>query len=129
MIDQGVLWMDEAAARYGHKSLYTLVCLIFLVLFGSGVFRCAHSKHMIILAGPQRKKRKTDVSGDPSVPRFNALVFSVDLLVPFLRLNMRDHWVISANARGGYMFYSWLHSIAGWFLSAIFLAQVTGLMH
>jgi hypothetical protein len=80
-------------------------------------------------------------AGDPLVG-LNPLLYSLDVFLPFVNLHQEHYWWPdeAASGRGnlaglsllvdGRMLrcYLWLQIIAGWLLSAIFIAGVTGLM-
>jgi hypothetical protein len=65
-----------------------------------------------------------------SHPRFNALVYSADALIPVVSLEMQSYRIpddttpFGAVARG----YLWLHIAAGWFLSLLAVAGFSGLI-
>ncbi len=70
------------------------------------------------------------------------LLYSLDVFLPFVNLHQQHYWWPDAEAKGectiaGYpirvegslvLYYLWLQIIAGWLLSAIFIAGVTGLI-
>ncbi len=74
--------------------------------------------------------------------RLNPLLYSLDVFLPFVNLHQEHYWWPDADAHGEYMIlkrkirvaggtlriYFWLQIIAGWLLSAIFIAGVTGLL-
>ncbi len=64
-------------------------------------------------------------------PTFSAWAYSIDAFIPFLDLVLEHYWIPNANA--GWCgcllrIYLWIHIIAGWFLSTIFLTAVTGII-
>jgi hypothetical protein len=81
-------------------------------------------------------------SGDPMVG-LHPMLYSLDVFVPFVNLRQEQHWWPDETAsgectifglkipvRGSVLrYYLWLQVIAGWLLSAIFVAGVTGLIH
>src|SRR4029077_2660157 len=70
------------------------------------------------------------------------LLYSFDVFLPFVNLHQEHYWWPDATASGKYTvlgrsitvrgrvlrYYLWLQIIAGWLLSAIFIAGVTGLL-
>jgi hypothetical protein len=80
-------------------------------------------------------------TGDP-VGSLSPLLYSLDVFVPFVNLHQEHYWWPDDAATGEYRIfgwkfgahgsllrrYLWLQIIAGWLLSAIFIAGVTGLI-
>jgi len=74
--------------------------------------------------------------------RLSPFLYSIDVFVPFVNLHQEHYWWPDADAAGQLAIlgrkirisgrwmrrYLWLQIIAGWLLSAIFIAGVTGLM-
>jgi hypothetical protein len=66
----------------------------------------------------------------------------LDVFLPFVNLHQEHYWLPDADARGACVifgraisvrgsvlrYYLWLQVIAGWLLSAIFIAGITGLI-
>jgi hypothetical protein len=63
-------------------------------------------------------------------PEFNALVFSIDTLIPFVDLHQETYWEPASDGwvGGGFRFYLWLHIIAGWVFTTVAVAGFTGLI-
>lgn len=80
-------------------------------------------------------------SGDPTAG-LNPLLYSLDVFLPFVNLHQEHYWWPDATVTGecallgrditirgwALRYYLWLQIIAGWLLSAIFVAGVTGLI-
>jgi hypothetical protein len=84
----------------------------------------------------------------PTYPRFNALVYSLDVFLPFVDLNQVCYWIpgekptkprISRNCLmhiGPYSLkasavlhaYLWFQTLAGWTLCTLLAAAVTGIV-
>jgi hypothetical protein len=74
--------------------------------------------------------------------RLHPFLYSLDVFLPFVNLNQRNYWWPDAEASGDFQvlhrqvrlrgstlrYYLWLQILAGWLLSAIFVAGVTGLI-
>lgn len=75
-------------------------------------------------------------------PAFQFITYSIDAFVPVVDLHQSKYWLPNAN-KGGmlyetkwfeihsgglFLFYLWLHTIAGWVLSTLFVAGLTGLV-
>ena len=65
-----------------------------------------------------------------SHPRFNALAYSADALVPVVSLEMQSYWIPDdAHAFGRFARgYLWVHIAAGWFLTLLAVAGFSGLI-
>lgn len=65
-----------------------------------------------------------------SYPRFNAIVYSADTLLPVISLEMQNHWIPDSNHRIGAAarVYLWFHIAVGWALSLLAVAGFSGLI-
>ncbi len=65
-----------------------------------------------------------------SHPRFSALAYSADALVPVVSLEMQSYWIPDDEKPFGAFarFYLWLHIAAGWFLTLLAVAGFSGLI-
>ena len=75
-------------------------------------------------------------------PAFQFIIYSIDTFVPVVNLHQSKYWLPNANkgkmlcetrwfkihSGGLFLFYLWLHTIAGWVLSTLFVAGLTGLV-
>jgi hypothetical protein len=80
--------------------------------------------------------------GDP-LAGLHPLLYSLDVFLPFVNLHQEPYWWPDETSSGDCEIagrkvsvrgsilrtYLWLQIIAGWLLSAIFIAGVTGLIH
>jgi hypothetical protein len=77
----------------------------------------------------------------PEYPKFNAFVYSLESFTPFLKLGESENWMINANqgapvgvwnfqTRWGSLlrYYHWLHIIAGWVLTTLWVGGLTKLV-
>jgi hypothetical protein len=74
--------------------------------------------------------------------RLSPLLYSLDVFLPFVNLHQEHYWWADGDADGHFAIlgrrihvsgrvlrrYLWLQIIAGWLLSAIFIAGITGLL-
>lgn len=74
--------------------------------------------------------------------KLSSLLYSLDVFVPFVNLHQEHYWWPDADAEGQFAIlgrnirvsgrmlrrYLWLQIIAGWLLTAIFVAGITGLL-
>ena len=74
-------------------------------------------------------------------PEFHAAVYALDTFVPFVNLHQETYWIPDAergpsiNAFGWEVSwgavaraYLWFHILAGWIITALFAASLTGLV-
>jgi len=66
----------------------------------------------------QMKPRQGD-----DYPKFNALLYSVDLFVPFLEIHQESYWMLSGTACKWIKIYKIAHVIFGWMVLALFAAS------
>ena len=63
-------------------------------------------------------------------PRFNPYVYSADALIPVVSLEMQSYWIPDDSVPFGAFarFYLWVHIVAGWFLTLLAVAGLSGLI-
>ena len=123
---------------YGHRPLLALLWSLVVVLIGSGVIVAANRMGLMRETWPENAPAKSS----DRYERLSPFLYSLDVFVPFVNLHQEPYWWPDADARGevslfNHRFrisgralrrYLWLQIIAGWVLSAIFVAGVTGLI-
>jgi hypothetical protein len=124
---------------YGYQPLRAIVWSFAVVVFGSLVVAIGKGAGVMRFKWPDRTPPP---SGDP-MAGLHPMLYSLDVFVPFVNLRQEQHWWPDETAsgecdifglkipvRGSVLrYYLWLQVIAGWLLSAIFIAGVTGLIH
>jgi hypothetical protein len=102
---------------------------------------------MVTLGARARVMRATWPDAPPTseavaYEKLHPLLYSLEVFLPFVNLHQERYWWPDANAHGDCIvlgrglrmsgavlrYYLWMQVIAGWLLSAIFVAGVTGLM-
>ncbi len=66
-----------------------------------------------------------------SYPRFNAIAYSLDTLLPVVNVEMQEYWIPDETKEPHGLFariYLWLHIGVGWALSLLAVAGFTGLV-
>ena len=143
----GVLW---AFLAYGHRPFRALGWLAGMWLLGAVLFGVAHgddgvkpnnafilSKPEWAQCGPEGERRGDQAStldcwrAQPEAagyPAFNALLYSLDTLVPVVDLEVQDYWVPDAAVAGWARWYLWGHIAMGWFLALLAVAGFSGLI-
>lgn len=122
---------------YGHRPLLAIWWSLAIVLLGCGVVR------MGMRAGVMRRTYPENApSNEDSYEPLHPLLYSLDVFVPFVNLHQEHYWWPDSDSSGEFVLagirlklrgstvraYLWLQIIAGWLLSAIFIAGVTGLI-
>jgi hypothetical protein len=128
----------KATIGYGHRPLLTVLWSMVVVLFG----------WLIVTLGMRAGvMRQTWPEASPEAragpyEKLHPFLYSLDVFLPFVNLNQRSYWWPDAEASGDFAvlhrtvrlrgsalrYYLWLQILAGWLLSAIFVAGVTGLI-
>jgi hypothetical protein len=123
---------------YGHRPLLAIIWSLGVVLVGWVAVLIGKRAGVMRLTWPETTPLP---SGDPSA-ELNPLLYSLDVFLPFVNLHQEHYWWPDTVANGicvilglripcngGWLrIYLWLQIIAGWLLSAIFIAGVTGLL-
>jgi hypothetical protein len=132
--------MYWATVGYGYSPWWAIFWVTGMILIGRRIFRRGFDRGLFAPA-------KTEASGGSvvtvphSYPKFNALVYSLETLVPFLTLRQNEYWLPNANAgqevRIGFVrftlgarlrWYLWFHILVGWVLASALVAGVSGLL-
>jgi hypothetical protein len=123
---------------YGHRPMLTIMWSALVVLLGWGLVRIGSG------AGVMRRTYPENTPS-PAADRYEdlyPLLYSLDVFLPFVNLHQEHYWWPDGRATGEVTMlggripvrgsllrsYLWLQIIAGWILSAIFVAGVTGLI-
>src|SRR5215472_2093085 len=123
---------------YGHRPMLTIMWSALVVLLGWGLVRIGSR------AGVMRRTYPENAPS-PAADRYEdlyPLLYSLDVFLPFVNLHQEHYWWPDGSATGELTMlggrvpihgsllrsYLWLQIIAGWILSAIFVAGVTGLI-
>ncbi len=122
---------------YGHRPMLAIWWSLAIVLLGWGVVR------MAMRAGVMRRTYPENApSSEDSYEPLHPLLYSLDVFIPFVNLHQEHYWWPNTDSSGECFIggirlklrgstvraYLWLQIIAGWLLSAIFIAGVTGLI-
>jgi hypothetical protein len=113
-------WLFWITIGYGYAPFLALVYLILFLLAGYLLFRRADTKGLVLPT--EQKAFDHAISHNyrpPSYYRsFNALLYSLEALVPFLTFHQYDTWYPSGPWRRRYL---WVHMIFGWILVTLFV--------
>jgi hypothetical protein len=136
----GRLWgaFLKGTIGYGHRPLRAIFWSLAVVLLGTIVIAIAKSADVMRRTYPEN----APAAADDHYERLYPLLYSLDVFLPFVNLHQEHYWWPKATAKGNFallgyrltlpgslvLYYLWLQIIAGWLLSAIFVAGVTGLI-
>jgi hypothetical protein len=96
------------------------------------------------MAGVMRRTypENAPVASDDHYERLYPLLYSLDVFLPFVNLHQEHYWWPNSSQTGDLvlgglrlrvrrslvLYYMWMQIMAGWLLSAIFVAGITGLL-
>ena len=131
-------WILKVTIGYGHQPFRTILWMMGVVILG----------WLLVTTGARaRVMRRTWPDSPPpgevaAYEKLHPLLYSLDVFLPFVNLHQEHYWwpdaersgecsILGARFRmsGAFLrYYLWAQVIAGWLLSAILVAGVTGLM-
>ena len=122
---------------YGHRPLRTILWALAIIVLGWIVVKTAARANMMRPTYPEN----TPPSIERHYESLNPLLYSIDVFFPFVNLHQEHYWWPDSEAAGEWRifgrsvrfgslirYYLWFQIGAGWLLSAIFVAGVTGLI-
>ncbi|TYB43905.1 oxidoreductase [Actinomadura chibensis] len=107
---KAVNWLLFLTVGYGYRTWLAAVWLLGLLVLGTWIFNDAHPHDL------------TPV--DANTSGFNALGYTLDVLLPIVDLGQQRAW----RAHGAAMYWSWAFITAGWVLTTAVVAGLTGLL-
>jgi hypothetical protein len=115
---------------YGYRPEGALIPSILLVGIGCVLFQSGYKANAIVPSDDAARVPRYSNQTRDSYPRFNAVVYSLEKFVPLLKFELGDYWVPNSNvAYGRFLrFFLWVHIVAGWLLSSLWLGSLTGLL-
>jgi hypothetical protein len=136
----GRLWSAflKTTIGYGHRPLRAIFWSLAVIVLGWLMVTLGSRAGVMRATWPD--------SPPPSEPasyeKLHPLLYSFDVFLPFVNLHQEHYWWPDADRSGDCVllgqrlriggsflrYYLWMQVIAGWLLSAIFVAGVTGLM-
>tara|TARA_R110002124_G_scaffold26361_7_gene94891 strand:+ start:17263 stop:18885 length:1623 start_codon:yes stop_codon:yes gene_type:complete len=147
------LLFAKGTIAYGYKPWRAGVWILFAVMLAWMIFNSAYhqgymrpAKERVFIhdcfngkaASDQCSawiERKLDWRAEPlrvpeDYPAFNGLMYSLDTFFPFVDFHQEAYWLPFAGDRFGGFFrlWLWVHIIAGWVLSTMAVAGLTGLI-
>jgi len=122
---------ESGAYKIGDSRFLLRSWLLFIKI--TIVFGLAHQAHYMDVAKERVYLDKAYLASKvlpPEYPRFNALAYSVDSLIPFVDLHQENYWEPKSDGLwGGFLrLYFWLHIASGWVLATIAAAGLAGVI-
>jgi sRNA-binding regulator protein Hfq len=136
----------DLVAGYGYRPAKAFVWSMIFILLGAILFHLGNSAKLIVPTKVEAYEPKGNTNISANYPVFNSVAYSVETFVPLLKLYMAEYYLPDAN-RGKvetitifcphiYSFtdgsllrvYLWIHIIAGWFLTTLWVGGLTGLI-
>jgi hypothetical protein len=136
----GRVWAQflKITIGYGHKPLRTILWSLAVILTGWLIVTLGARAGVMRATWPDSPPASEVIAYE----KLHPLLYSLDVFLPFVNLHQEHYWWPDAERSGDctmfgaklrisgafLRYYLWSQVIAGWLLSAIFVAGVTGLM-
>ena len=136
-------WFLGHTIAHGYKPHYALYWAAGFIAAGTALFGAGYAQDPRLISpanvAPFEAAPATAPQLSEDYPKFNALVYSLDVFVPIVDFYQKSYWLPNAN-RGAEIplvflktgallrWYFWLHIVAGWVLTSLWVAGFTGLV-
>ena len=136
-------WFLGHTIAHGYKPHYALYWATGFIAAGTALFGAGYAQDPRLISpanvAPFEAAPATAPQLSEDYPKFNALVYSLDVFVPIVDFYQKSYWLPNAN-RGAEIplvflktgallrWYFWLHIVAGWVLTSLWVAGFTGLV-
>jgi hypothetical protein len=123
-------WNLGALVGFGYQPFRALSYILYLLMFGWVLFAWGYQNHIIV---PTEKAAFLDFEKEYKTPvnyrPFNAFLYSLETLTPFLSFKQADNWfpaASSGNPRRAKVLrgYLWFHMICGWMIVTMFIISL-----
>lgn len=122
----------EWSIGYGHAPGRPIWMALFVIIVGFFVFRRGDKTVRIVAAEDWAYEKEPDLAKKTpgklvfNYPRFNALIYSIDVFIPLVSLTQAEHWI----PRSGTKQMTWLRvqKSAGWIVTPWMAAGLPGLV-
>ncbi len=134
---------------YGYRPLQALWWILAFVILGTVLFGWGYRAGLVTPTKPRAYESFVSEGGCPKhYPPFNSFVYSLENFLPLVDLHQAEHWrpnprhtrdhqiTLFARRRdlgkvegSALRIYLWIHILAGWTLTPLFVAGITGLIH
>lgn len=107
---------------YGHRPCRVLCWIAGFVVIGWSLYCIGNSNGLMVITHTS--------TAPPDSQTFSPFIYSLDTFVPLVNLHQHEYWLPDSTKPWGWWLRIWLwfEIVAGWFLSTIGLASVTGLI-
>ncbi len=140
--------MLEKTIGYGYRPLRALWWIAGFVLLGTVLFQCGYNVGVMSpTAADAYETFAHSGEAPPHYPRFNAFIYSLENFLPVVDLQLGNHWRPNVHQKvtldpaagtwsaepaelAGTMlrWYLWFHILAGWVLTPLLFAGLSGLV-
>jgi sRNA-binding regulator protein Hfq len=138
-------WFLGHTIAHGYKPHYALYWATGFIAAGTTLFGLGYGQNPRLISPANVVPFEVTAATAPQLsedyPKFNALVYSLDVFVPIVDFHQKSYWLPNAN-RGAEIplvvfkcqtgallrWYFWLHIVAGWVLTSLWVAGFTGLV-
>jgi hypothetical protein len=140
-------WFLGKTIGYGYRPWRALKISIVIVALGAVIFSIGREKEIVkptkVVEYVSAADTKDEIVAHQDYPEFNALVYSLDLFVPLVDLRQAAYWLPGAKPDERpdesekfrmpidvrlLRVYMWIHIIAGWILTTLLFAGLSGLV-
>ena len=124
---------------YGYHPEWALIWGLIVVVAGSYPFNVGYQNGLISATDKDCKPptlQQVD-QACPNHPKFNPIIYSLDVFLPIIDLRLKTYWLPNAN-KGTEVFqikwgallryYFWIHILLGWVLTTLWVAAFSGLV-
>ena len=120
-------WFLGLTIDFGYTPQKLFIPILFFIVAGFFVFHLANTMNVMT---PTSSQVAIISGGYEPYPQFNSLLYSLDVFLPIVDLHQESYWLPNISRQYGiwFMVYMSLHILAGWFLTTLGLASVTGLI-
>ena len=132
------LWnlLLELTIGYGFLPLRALWWILGFVLFGMLLFDAGYRMQVITPTEANAYREFADSGvAPPHYPPFNAFVYSLENFLPVVELHQGEYWRPNPRHQSSNLlmasilrWYLWLHILAGWTLTPLLFAGLSGLI-
>lgn len=140
------LWYDAFGKLigYGYETWRAFLISWVFIGIGSAIFWWGRRKDILLPVDDDAYSisREEEIKIKAGHPVFNPFIYSLETFVPLVKLGMGDYWLPRANRKGWISVgnkkvrvsgsvvrcYLWLHILAGWVLTTLWVASLAGLV-
>jgi cytoskeletal protein CcmA (bactofilin family) len=125
---------------YGYHPWSAFYASLFFIVLGYVLFRLGKLWNLMTPTKAEAYLNPETTPGQLTelYPTFNAFFYSLETFVPFLHLNLSDHWTPNPNRRKTWRcltingralrIYLWFHIVIGFALTTLWVGGLTGLI-